>query len=800
MTGLGPSMQLINEEKEFNSDVLDFFNKHTNSRDVGMDYHVISVFGSQSSGKSTLLNAVFGTKFDTMNAKEKRQQTTKGIWLGHTKEVAVTSNKKEPIKDLFVLDVEGSDGAERGEDQDFERKAALFAIAVSEILIVNMWEQQVGLYQGNNMALLKTVFEVNLSLFGHRSDHKVLLLFVIRDHVGVTPLTSLQETLEAELQEIWAGLTKPEGCEDKTLADFFDLKFTALAHKVLQPDAFMENVGTLGSRFANESDPHVSYFKPAYHHNLPIDGWTMYANNCWNQIETNKDLDLPTQQILVAKFKTEEIAQQSFGAFLENYPNEAFSSDQKQELVDTLQELKSECLREYDTYASRYAKPVYIETKKGLASNIEAKCKETISKFFAGTIEALVAAFERDLLERTKPTSFVTKLETARCDAIEKFQSFVSDFLRLELVSSLKDEEETFLAVLDQACTVQSQKQLKTIITRSGKEISNGIKEDIIVLLTHPDKNLWDHVMDSFNTIISRTTQRFGLEDNIFDFQVGLSQAENEKVYKQIRSGAWASLHEIVNDCLTEDNVVSILRERFENKFRFDENDSPRLWKNEEEIDTAYRVAKEHALEVIGVLSLASTANHTEIIPDVPVKVPHGLDDEVDLQGEFEDEEGVYHQKSFAHILTASQREKILRNFKRQSNTTVIEAKRSIIRTTSHIPVYVYALIAVLGWNEFLMVIRNPLFVTLLLIFGVAFYFVHKLNLWNPILALANSAINETKSLAKDKLKGLLDDNPSKAPTKAVPSYNEQKSKSSMEEFEMQDFPNGSSSNNGDSE
>jgi hypothetical protein len=32
-------------------------------------------------------------------------------------------------------------------------------------LIVNIWEHQVGLYQGANMGLLKTVFEVNLQLF-----------------------------------------------------------------------------------------------------------------------------------------------------------------------------------------------------------------------------------------------------------------------------------------------------------------------------------------------------------------------------------------------------------------------------------------------------------------------------------------------------------------------------------------------------------------------------------------------------------------------------------------------------------
>lgn len=36
---------------------------------------------------------------------------------------------------------------------------------MAEVLLVNIWEHQVGLYQGANMGLLKTVFEVNLALF-----------------------------------------------------------------------------------------------------------------------------------------------------------------------------------------------------------------------------------------------------------------------------------------------------------------------------------------------------------------------------------------------------------------------------------------------------------------------------------------------------------------------------------------------------------------------------------------------------------------------------------------------------------
>ena len=139
---------------------------------AGFKYHLISVFGSQSTGKSTLLNHLFGTDFGTMS-EEERRQTTKGIWMSKNKRNMGDSRGKEMAENILVMDVEGTDGRERGEDQDFERKAALFALATSEVLIVNMWEHQVGLYQGANMGLLKTVFEVNLQLFLKNSKYDI---------------------------------------------------------------------------------------------------------------------------------------------------------------------------------------------------------------------------------------------------------------------------------------------------------------------------------------------------------------------------------------------------------------------------------------------------------------------------------------------------------------------------------------------------------------------------------------------------------------------------------------------------
>jgi hypothetical protein len=98
-------------------------------------------------------------------SEAERRQTTKGIWMSKNKRSPADREVRRMADNILVMDVEGTDGRERGEDQDFERKSALFALATSEILIVNIWEHQVGLYQGANMGLLKTVFEVNLQLF-----------------------------------------------------------------------------------------------------------------------------------------------------------------------------------------------------------------------------------------------------------------------------------------------------------------------------------------------------------------------------------------------------------------------------------------------------------------------------------------------------------------------------------------------------------------------------------------------------------------------------------------------------------
>ncbi|CAF0938001.1 unnamed protein product [Adineta steineri] len=87
---------------------------------------VISIIGPQNSGKSTLLNYMFGTLFDVRDGR-----CTRGIYGSFVK-----SNRSD-YDYILLIDTEGLLGIER-EDKEYDRRIVLFCLAVSHIVIVNM--------------------------------------------------------------------------------------------------------------------------------------------------------------------------------------------------------------------------------------------------------------------------------------------------------------------------------------------------------------------------------------------------------------------------------------------------------------------------------------------------------------------------------------------------------------------------------------------------------------------------------------------------------------------------------------
>ena len=58
--------------------------------------------------------------------------------------------------------------------------------------------------------------------------------------------------------------------------------------------------------------------------------------------------------------------------------------------------------------------------------------------------------------------------------------------------------------------------------------------------------------------------------------------------------------------------------------------------------------------------------------------------------------------------------------FRRDADAYYVEAKRSVVSTMAQIPVWVYGVLVVLGWNEFVWVLFHPIYLFLIIVAAVS--------------------------------------------------------------------------------
>lgn len=730
-------LQLIDEDQHFSGALFHDHLSQWGMLEAGFGYDICAVLGSQSTGKSTLLNRLFGTNFDVMDDRA-RQQTTKGIWLCRGMD-----------RNVLVMDVEGTDGRERGEDQDFERKSALFSLATAECVIVNMWENQVGLFQGANMGLLKTVLDVNLTLFqvgrarAGAPKEKTLLLFVIRDYIGTTPLANLESTIRADLQRIWASLTKPEALVGAELADFFDVSFSALPHKVLQAKEFDEGIAQLQRRFIDRSDPQY-VFQTEYHKRIPIDGLPHYLESVWEQILQNKDLDLPTQQELLAQFRCDEIAAAAAAAFAAAMTALRSALDAGQVLATLGVDMAShraEALAVFDKDASRYHRGVYARKRADLLLQLNA----VLLPFFLAQLKnlhtKLASAFQQAMQEGTRGASydFGRLVEEHVAHALAAFDAETQRLVLPDTDWSVSEErmhlEEDLRAV---ARTLRADETQKLAV-RLEKDIRRHLAEPIEAALSEPDAGMWDRVLGVWRDACDRAAALYRERAA----HLNTTPDEDAATVGRLHMVAWRALLDRVQESTSETVLASRLRAFFEDRFRYDASGVPRVWKPSDDMDDAFVQARDATLALIPL--------YATMQPETPPTVAG--------------DEDTPSWDEARRVLSERRCAELGRRFRRDADAAYVEAKRGTVSSMTQVPWWMYVVLIVLGWNEAMAVLHSPVYFTLLCMVLASAYVVWRMNLAGPMLTVTTHMARELRALGEQQLRVYLD-----APSAAHPA------------------------------
>jgi hypothetical protein len=94
----------------------------------------------------------------------------------------------------------------------FERKSALFALALSEVMIVKVSVNDIGRYQASGLPLLKTSFEVNFQLF--QTVREIMRQY--RLFIGLETRSPFFKT-HSQIQRTGRTCKKSSGCGRRAL-------------------------------------------------------------------------------------------------------------------------------------------------------------------------------------------------------------------------------------------------------------------------------------------------------------------------------------------------------------------------------------------------------------------------------------------------------------------------------------------------------------------------------------------------------------------------------------------------------
>jgi len=693
--------------------------------DKGFDYYVVAILGCQSSGKSTLLNLLFGTKFLVMEAAEGRTQTTQGVWMGRAK------SKSDKEETLLVFDVEGTDSRERGEQAaSFERKTSLFSLVLSEVLIVNMWHTDIGRYNAGNIALLKTVFELNLQLFAKNSGPKRHILFLIRDHVPKeTPLDKLKGVILKDMVGIWDGLIKPPEHAKSKVEDFFDFSFTALPHKVLAEEEFYKEINVLRDRFVDPKNPQFVLGK-AYKKDIPSDGFAPYAERIWLTVKENKDLDIPSQKEMLAMFRCDEISAEAFRKFGETAaPWKKIL--EKGELVEEYGKKATQAynlaLEEYDQPSSRYHPEVAAKKRAVLAGKLNDELYTLFSKQLLRLTEKTLALFQR-LLQEALPKDGTAAVEFAKLKSnvltstIEYFQSRAQGSLLVGSDWSFVQEEKDIRQQLDKQLATVRDQQLSKLMKEMKTYFTSVLKPLDKILESTPD-DLWERIRVVYSQGKQKVGDRF--KERLQGFEV--SAEEELKKVEEVQQVAFQTLRDKLRE--KAKYLDYLMNKRFGDSFNLDENKLPRRWKPTDDIATIFMKSREVAetlLEKFCILRLGEELDSVKYLdPDSKEQVDENL-----------------------IILSHEEAQHIKDKFYKETEKTYLQALRDQenVNSATHVPMYVIVLILVLGFNEFLTVLTNPILLILTIFIGVGGYVIYLLNMGGPFRRVVESMLHTSLS------------------------------------------------------
>lgn len=517
-----------------------------------------------------------------MDSSLGNNQTTQGIWLSVNKSLRT-----------IIFDCEGTDSKERGEDRGrFENSSSLFCLAMSDVLFINMWTQDVGRYTASNYHVLKIVFEMNLKLFTQKCEKKIVI--ILRDfHPKQYNKEKLREQILKDIENIWKDIKTPyDNC---LISNYFKFDFITLSHKIYNPDEFEKDVDELRNKLIiGKGNSNFLFEHSTSFEGVPTSGLVEYCSSIWSTIVLEKDLNIPNQKYMLAVLRCNEIKNEIFG--LNTNSINTLNTDSLNRLVDNY---KERVLKIYDlsieTYhknAKDYQKEVYEEVYHELDSSLKRIFYQSFTNQINRILPTSLKFFIKDL-ERENEKKYEQFHNIAISIKKEHLERLKIRILDIRVWEEWEVEISEFDEQFDNLIENEKNRYLKKIVEDNTKSIEIQVQERFIDLINNPNSNS-NNIWIEFNGIYSEIlySKLKPLYNIISEFKVDSSNLKELlfNVETTVYNGTFSFINKKCGD------LSNIAVEYFKKKFMYDDFGHPRVWKNLQEIQIE-DIFKEHRKE-----------------------------------------------------------------------------------------------------------------------------------------------------------------------------------------------------------
>ena len=672
---------------------------------AGLDYHMIAIIGPQSSGKSTLLNLLFGTTFQTMNEQTGRQQTTKGIHassaIGHP---------------LLLFDVEGCDSRERGDsDALFERKAALFALALSEVLIINMWESDIGRYNASNIPMLRTVFEVNVQLFLAQQEVKTKILFIIRDFT-TNAFEAICQNLKRDMNDIWKEISLPDQFKGRTIEDFFEFEFYTIHHMKIERPKFDEDVERLKEWFMNP-DCQDYLFKEKSSKLVPGDGLAHYIRTIWDTIVNNKELNLPSQKSMLSHFRCEENVRTALSQVEDVLEESVVKPIMAKKMLENFKECcqrpVDEAFKTYNENSWRYLPDVVAEK----AETLKKELSDFLKPLFTKNCEMRAQQISSDFTDFLNAQGEELDIEKHWSETVNKQeQAFIEELTSFAKSCVVAPFEWTF-------DTNDLLQQMNSIANMRQNNLINALHETVIASVVHKmetDMNevikkshpeMWEELRKLMADTIAAGKQQV---ETILAANVPKDkQTPNvQKITKQVERAALSLVQEAAN-------FIDIkMKAAFDRSFKHDSAGRPRVWTPSDDLDDTFKVSQQRGYEVLRLFTICRLKEAA----GKKIGSMHGV------------------------LIDQEKQEEVRETYEREIRLEY-ETARQVISAQAQknqIPPFAWFLFIVLCGDRVAKFMSNPLVFIVVMFLGGSFFILKQIGLWDLVLERVKESAKET--------------------------------------------------------